>query len=81
MANNWIASLQNDLNSGDVKLPETVAKAVDRLLFVLSDEQKTEIAATLEDALINLHFSLGMEIRNAFGLHDLGSKLMKVVGM
>jgi len=26
--------------------------------------------------LITLHFGLGMEIRNAFGLHDLCSKLL-----
>jgi hypothetical protein len=58
------------------KPPETVAEAVDRLLLVLSDDQKVEIAATPEDDLVNLHFGLGREIRNAFGLHDLGSKLI-----
>jgi len=58
------------------KAPETVTEAVDRLLVVLSDDQKSEIAAMKEDDLISLHFGLGMEIRNAFGLHDLGSKLL-----
>ena len=35
-----------------------------------------EIAAIPEDYLIDLHSDLGMEIRNAFGLHDLCSKLL-----
>jgi len=62
------------------KAPETVTEAVGRLLLVLSDDQKIEIAATPEDDLINLHFGLGREIRNAFGLHDLGSKLLADCG-
>ncbi|MBE0469977.1 MAG: hypothetical protein IBX55_10785 [Methyloprofundus sp.] len=62
------------------KPPETVAEAVDRLLVVLSDDQKAEIAAMKEDDLIDLHFGLGREIRNAFGLHDLGSKLLADCG-
>ena len=35
-----------------------------------------EISAMPEGDLITLHFGLGMEIRNAFGLHDLCSKLL-----
>jgi len=34
-----------------------------------------------EDDLINLHFSLGIEIRNAFGLHDQDSPLLKSLGL
>ena len=71
MANNWIVSVQSD-----AKPPETVDEAVDRLLLVLSDEQKVEIVAIKEDDLIDLHFTLGLAIRNAFRLHDLGSKLL-----
>ncbi len=62
------------------KAPETVTEAVDRLLVVLSDDQKAEIASTPEDDLIDMHFGLGREIRNAFGLHDLGSKLLADCG-
>jgi len=62
------------------KAPETVTEAVGRLLVVLSDDQKAEIAAMQKDELISLHFGLGMEIRNAFGLHDLGSKLLADCG-
>ena len=62
------------------KAPETVTEAVGRLLVALSDDQKAEIAAMKEGDLISLHFGLGMEIRNAFGLHDLGSKLLADCG-
>ena len=75
MINNWLDSF--DL---DMQLPETVAEAVDRLLLVLSEEQKAEIAAMQEDDLIDLHFTLGLAIRNAFGLHDSGSKLLADCG-
>ena len=50
-------------------------------LLVLSDEQKVEIVAIKEDDLIDLHFTLGLAIRNAFGLHDLGSKLIADCGV
>jgi len=71
MTDNWIDSFNRDLRP-----PETVAEAVDKLLFILSDEQKNEIAALQEDDLIDLHFGLGLAIRNAFGLHDPDSKLL-----
>jgi len=38
-----------------MNIPETVTKAVDRLLLVLSDNQKAEIVAMKEDDLIDLH--------------------------
>ena len=60
--------------------PETVSDAVELLLSILNNEQKSNIAAMKEDDLIDLHFGLGMEIRNAFGLHDLGSKLLADCG-
>ena len=61
--------------------PETVADAVKLLLSVLNNEQKSNIAAMKEDDLIDLHFSLGLAIRNAFRLHDLGSKLIADCGV
>jgi len=75
MTDNWIDSFKLNLQP-----PETVAEAVDKLLLILSDEQKNEIRALKEDDLIDLHFGLGMEIRNAFGLHDLDSKLLADCG-
>ncbi len=62
------------------KTPETVTESVDQLLVILTDEQKAEISALDEDQLIDLHFTLGLAIRNAFGLHDLGGKLIADCG-
>jgi len=63
-----------------IKTPETVNDAVDLLIRILIDEQKNEIAALQEDELFDLHFTLGLAIRNAFGLHDLDSKLLADCG-
>jgi len=63
-----------------IKTPETVNDAVDFLMCILTDEQKNEISALQEDDLIDLHFGLGLAIRNAFGLHDLDSKLLADCG-
>lgn len=63
-----------------IKTPETVNDAVDLLLHILTNEQKKEIAELQEDELFNLHFTLGLAIRNAFGLHDLNSKLLADCG-
>ena len=70
LTTNWPTFLLDN-----VKLPETVDEAVDRLMRVLEDKQKIALATLQEDDLIYLHFSLGMAIRNAFGLHHADSKL------
>ena len=71
LTTNWPTFLQDNF-----KLPETVDEAVDRLMMVLDDEQKIDIATLQEDDLIYLHFNLGMAIRNAFGLHNSDSRLL-----
>ena len=71
MITNWPTFLQDNF-----KLPETFDEAVDRLMMVLDDQQKIALATLQEDDLINLHFSLGMAIRNAFELHQVDSKLL-----
>jgi len=63
------------------RTPKTVDEAVNRLVNVLDNEHKQAIATMLEDDLIELHFSLGIEIRNAFGLHDKNSPLLKSLGV
>jgi len=63
-----------------ISQPKTVNDAVDLLMRILTDEQKNEIAALQEDDLIDLHFGLGLAIRNAFGLHDPNSKLLADCG-
>jgi len=60
--------------------PKTVPDAVNRLMTVLNDEQKLIIATMQEDELIDLHFSLGTDIRNSFDLHDQDSDLLKSCG-
>ncbi len=59
-----------------IEPPKTITETVDRLLTVLDDEHKVAIAAMPQEELINLHFSLGMAIRNAFGFWDSKSPLL-----
>jgi hypothetical protein len=64
-----------------IQPPETIAEAVDRLMVILDGEQKVALAVMQEDDLIDLRFSLGMAIWNAFGLHIPGSKLLASCGV
>ena len=70
MSKNW-----SDFFQQYEKPPKTVDEAAERLIAILGDEQKASIAAMREEDLIDLHFGLGMAVRNAFGLHDPDSKL------
>jgi len=45
-------------------------------MVLLSGEEKLAIALMPEEDLIDLRFTLGMAIRNAFGLHSEESKLL-----
>ena len=76
MTINWTAFLKDSLEP-----PKTVDEAVDRLMTVLDDEHKLIVASMQEDELIDLHFSLGTDIRNSFGLHDKNSPLLKSLGL
>jgi hypothetical protein len=62
------------------RIPITVDETVTQLIFVLDNEHKQFIATMPESDLINLHFSLGIKIRNAFGLHNQDSPLLKSLG-
>jgi len=70
-----------DLFQQHAKPPETMDEAIDRLMEILDDEQKATIAAMSEEDLIDLHFGLGMAIRNAFGLHEPGGQLLASCGV
>lgn len=59
------------------RLQTTVDQAVDMLLSELSIEEKTKIANMSKDNLINLHFSLGMSIRNEFRLWTDNKELLE----
>ncbi|WP_235726482.1 DUF6794 domain-containing protein [Methylotuvimicrobium buryatense] len=58
----------------------TVGEAVERLMEILSGEEKLMISMMSEDELIDLRFGLGLAVRNAFGLHEPGSKLLSSCG-
>lgn len=60
-----------------IEPPRTITETVDRLINVLEEEHKLVIAVMQEKELINLHFGLGMAIRNAFGFWDPNSPLIK----
>ena len=73
-----IQILKDEENRSDTKpqQPETVNNAVERLISGLPLKDKTAIANMDEDELINLHFSLGLSIRNTF-LHPRNEPLLE----
>ena len=52
------------------------SEAVNRLLTILTDVEKEQIKALPEDELVLLHFSLGKDVRNAFGLNSDNTALL-----
>jgi hypothetical protein len=70
-----------DLFRQHARPPESLDEAVVRLMTILDEDQKAIIAAMREEDLIDLHFGLGMAIRNAFGLHEPGSQLLASCGV
>lgn len=76
MAKNWSNLFQQNFQQ-----PETVADAVKRLMMILEGDHKVALATMPEEDLIDLHFSLGLAIRNAFWLYEPGSKLLASCGV
>lgn len=65
-------------NLADIKeLPRTVEESVERLMLVLDDDDKVLVRDRSKDDLFALHFGLGLEIRNAFGLHGRNADLIE----
>jgi len=56
--------------------PKTVDEAVSRLLIILTDDKKAEIKTMAKDDLVFMHFDLGVQIRNAFGLNGGNTGLL-----
>jgi hypothetical protein len=56
--------------------PQTVAEAIDRLLGNMSTADREEFAGLSEDDLIQMHFGMGMGIRNQFGLWEGNNALL-----
>lgn len=61
-------------------LPQTIEQAVGVLLEQLPAGEKYKIAAISRDDLINLHFGLGTQIRNDFGLWSGNTALLESTG-
>ncbi len=57
--------------------PSTLTEAVDRLMSTLSPKQIDAIRHIPHADLITLHFSLGMSIRNTFGLWKENDDLLR----
>lgn len=60
--------------------PITLEEAVKQTLAMLSAKDKNYIATMPEDKTILLHMSLGMHIRNRFGLHQGNEELLDSCG-
>jgi hypothetical protein len=58
--------------------PVTVDEAVHDLVSTLSTVDKLKIQRTAKENLISLHFSLGLKIRNEYGLWR-GNDLRQIV--
>ena len=56
------------MSSSDKEYPNTLEEAVERVLSLMSAEDKKKLKNTAEGDLIDLHFSLGMMIRDTCGL-------------
>ena len=65
MSKNW-----SDIILKNTLHPKTVDEAVELLISILEYRHKMLLSILKEDELIDLHFGLGLSIRNAFGLHD-----------
>ena len=68
--------LSKPSSPAEIKRPETVDEAVDRLLSEMDLKDLTKVAKMPEDDLINLHFTVGMWIRNNF-VYPRNDKLLQ----
>jgi hypothetical protein len=71
LSKNW-----SDIILKNTLHPKTVDEAVELLISILEDRHKMLLSILKEDELTDLHFGLGLSIRNGFGLHDADSKLL-----
>ena len=68
------------MTENNVNWPTTLDEAVNRVIAVLTDEQKKDIQSMSKDDLIMLHRSVGQWIRNEFGLWHGNFKLVEACG-
>jgi len=60
--------------------PRNLEEAVKILLSNMTDKERELIKNSTEEELINLHFGLGVNIRNKFGLWDENFELLITCG-
>jgi hypothetical protein len=59
------------------KYPETLEEAVESVISILSEEDRNSLKNIRKEDLIELHFSLGLLIRNNLGLWGDNKKLLE----
>ncbi len=59
-----------------VEYPKTFEEAAEKLQFILDENQRNMVRSIKKDDLVWLHFSLGKNIRNAFGLNGDNTALL-----
>jgi hypothetical protein len=64
-----------------MKYPRTVAEAVQTILSGMSQYEMNLMCGLTKDELASLHHTLGMRIRNEFGLWDDNYELLMSSGM
>lgn len=67
------------MNKPKKKWPKTVEEAVEQLLSLMSEEEKQCLRKTPKKDLIMFHFSLGLYIRNNFGLWQGNRELLQSI--
>jgi hypothetical protein len=68
--------LTKSSKTAEIKRPETVDEAVDRLMSEMNLKDLTKLAKMPEDDLVTLHFTVGMWIRNNF-VYPRNDKLLQ----
>lgn len=67
------------MNKTKEKWPKTVEEAVEQLLSLMSEKDKQNFRKTPKKDLIMFHFSLGLYIRNNFGLWQGNRELLQSI--
>jgi hypothetical protein len=65
------------MNKSVSNWPKTIDEAVDKLLELIPKMDQLHLKDTPENELIMYHFSLGMYIRNQFGLWKENKELLR----
>ena len=70
-----IQAFGNAEDKAEEKLPQTLERAVDRIISNLNEDDKLTVKSTPFNDLIQYHHGLGTGIRNSFGLWGRNKEL------